>query len=180
MAGAVPRETDRDSHRNLQGALIGGIDSLLDILDHLPRTPVGLARFQDFQAFLVGSEFQHFDGHPSGSPLIHDPTGGHVQIDRVGANQGRSIIVHDVRLTGIHNPEFRADRKVGPVRRRAVCGARVQIRSDRIFRAVAACSGFRSGVSGGFDNLLFVNSTFCRFPFFRIQSATHKEKGKPK
>ena len=166
MAGAVRRENRSRHHRNLQGALIHGIDLLLDILDHLPRTPVALARFQDFQAFLVGPEFQHFDGHPSGAPLIHDPTGWHVQIDRVRANQGRSIIVHDVRLPGIHNPEFRADRKVGPVRRRAVRGAGVQIRSDRIFRTVAACSGFRSGVSGGFDNFLFVNSAFWSFSLF--------------
>jgi hypothetical protein len=172
--------TDRESHRNLQGPLVRGIDLLLDIPDHLLRTPVGLARFQDFQAFLIGTEFQHFDGHPSGTPLIHHSAGWHVQIDRVGANQGRSIIVHDVRSTGINNPEFRADRKVRPVRRRAVRGARAQIRSDRVFRAVTARSGFRSGVSGGFDNLLLVNLTFGGFPFFRIHSATYKEKRQPK
>ena len=172
--------TDRDSHRNLQGPLIRGIDLLLDILDHLLRTPIGLARFQDFQAFLVGTEFQHFDGHPSGTPLIHHPAGWHVQIDRVGAYQGRPVVVHHVGFIDIHDPEFRSDREVRPVCCRAVNGSRLQIRSDRVFRAVAACSGFRSGVSSCFDNLLFVNSAFGGFPFFRIHSATDKEKRQPK
>ena len=60
--------TDRDSHRNLQGPLIRGIDLLLDIPDHLLRTQLAWRGFRT-SGFLVGPEFQQFNGRPSGTPL---------------------------------------------------------------------------------------------------------------
>src|SRR6516165_10447695 len=94
-------------------------DFLFNVFNHLPDTSNSSPRLQNLQAYDVRAFFQYLNVDSAHTPLIHKTARGHVEINRFGPNQSRTVVVHHVNLVVFEDPEFCSNREPRPIR----CGA---------------------------------------------------------
>ena len=90
-------------------------------------------RTEDLEAFFLRAPLQNVDIDIAHAPAFHFELGRFVKVDRVRADEGRSIIVDDVLLPRTADSESRSEREPRPVRSRTHDVTSRQVRPERIF-----------------------------------------------
>src|SRR5215510_2247013 len=118
-------------------------DFLFNVFNHLSDRSNSSPRPQNLEAYNVGAFFQYLDVDSAHTPLVHKSTRGHVEIDRFGPNQSRTVVVYHVNLVAFDDPEFCSNRKTRPIRCGTVDPSACEMGTDRI-----PCSVFRVSIGG--------------------------------
>ena len=111
----------------------------LQFVQHFPDVPGTGAGLQNLAAFLVRTELQNFDVHVANAPALHRAVARHVEVDGVGADQGRAVILDDENIRMAKHAEAGAERETRPI---GGCAAGMKLRTVRAQspERVAFCS----------------------------------------
>src|SRR6266508_625761 len=113
--------------------------------DHPLDTTMFAARPEHLQAFFFRPPFQNSDVYMTDAPVFHGEAVCLVKIDRVGPNQSRSVIVDDVLLICIGDPEMCSEWKARPVGRGAHHMLAGKAVSEGVTRSASASLRMRIG-----------------------------------
>ena len=88
---------------------------LFERCDHLSNAIVFATRRKNFQTFFVRAPLQYVDVDIADTPFADVRPGGLIKINRVGADQGVSVIVDHVFFASINEAKTRSERVSRPV-----------------------------------------------------------------
>ena len=113
--------------------------------DHLPHATMLATGSEDFQTFFLRAPFQNVNVYMADAPAVHFKPARLVEVDGIGADHRRPVIVDDIFFLCIGNSESGPERKVRPIRRST---HHMRTRKPAAERVVAPASALAVRISG--------------------------------